>query len=200
LSPKADQAKFQIGPEMWVRLRVVIHDAEGAPVQDEASEIAFVFGYGAVLLALEAALEGAPQGARKSVTLKPEDAFGRRDPAAVLEVLRDEFPADVAAGDVFDADEQQDDPGASGQLAQPVVLRVLEVTPDAVILDRNHPLAGQKVRFDVEVVEVRPADEAEISAAEAALGDPAAAEAPLIPAARLLRGGTRRYERDPSGA
>ena len=47
MSRKPGPAAFQIGPEMWVRLRVMIHDAEGAPVQDEASEIGFVFGYGA---------------------------------------------------------------------------------------------------------------------------------------------------------
>jgi FKBP-type peptidyl-prolyl cis-trans isomerase SlyD len=177
---------------MWVRLRVVVCDAEGAPVQEEPSEIAFVFGYAALLPALEGALEGTPRGAHKSVTLKPEDAFGKRDPKAVLEVLRDEFPDDVAEGDVFDA-EEEDEPGSTG----PVLLRVLEVTPDSVILDRNHPLAGQKVRFDVEVLEVRPAETAEISAAEAAaLGD-SAPEEPLIPAARLLRGGTRRYTKDP---
>ncbi len=178
---------------MWVRLRVVVCDAEGAPVEDEPSEIAFVFGYAAVLPALENALEGTPQGARKSVTLKAEDAFGKRDPKAVLEVLRDEFPEDVAEGDVFDADEEDGPPGATS----PVLLRVLEVTPDSVILDRNHPLAGQKVRFDVEVLEVRPAEAEEISAAEAALAEDFAPATPLIPAARLLRGGTRRYEKGP---
>jgi FKBP-type peptidyl-prolyl cis-trans isomerase SlyD len=178
---------------MWVRLRVVVCDAEGAPVQDEPTEIAFVFGYGALLPALESALEGTPQGGRKSVTLKPEDAFGNRDPNAVLEVLRDEFPDDVAEGDVFDAEEAGEQEGS----ASPVLLRVLEVTPDSVILDRNHPLAGQKVRFDVEAVEVRPAESAEISAAEASLVGDSAPEAPLIPAARLLRGGTRRYTKDP---
>ncbi|HEY6077621.1 MAG TPA: peptidylprolyl isomerase [Polyangiaceae bacterium] len=195
MSRASSSASFQIGPEMWVKLRVVIHDAEGAPVQDEPSEASFVFGFGALLPALEAALEGAPQGARKSITLKPEDAFGVRDPKAVLEVLRDDFPDDVAEGDVFDADED-DGPEAPGGR---VVLRVLEVGPESVILDRNHPLAGQKVRFDVEVLEVRPAEEDEISAAEAALTDAPEAEAPLIPAASLLRGGTRRYTKDPSG-
>jgi FKBP-type peptidyl-prolyl cis-trans isomerase SlyD len=180
---------------MWVRLRVVIHDAEGAPVQDEPSEASFVFGFGALVPALEAALEGAPEGARKSITLGPEDAFGVRDPKAVLEVLRDEFPDDVAEGDVFDADED-DGPDAPGGR---VVLRVLEVGPETVILDRNHPLAGQKVRFDVEVLEVRPAEDDEISAAEAAVAERPEAEEPLIPAASLLRGGTRRYEKDPSG-
>jgi FKBP-type peptidyl-prolyl cis-trans isomerase SlyD len=182
---------------MWVRLRVVIHDAEGAPVQDEPSEASFVFGFGALLPALEVALEGVPEGGTKSVTLKPEDAFGARDPEAVLEVSREEFPEDVAEGDIFDADEDDDGPQAPGG---PVVLRVLEVGPESVILDRNHPLAGQKVRFDVEVLEVRPATEVEISAAEAAMAEPLEAEESLIPAASLLRGGTRRYEKDPSGA
>jgi FKBP-type peptidyl-prolyl cis-trans isomerase SlyD len=173
---------------MWVSLRVLVHDAEGAPVQDEPTEMRFVFGYGALLPAVEQALEGLEAGAKKSGLLKPEDAFGKREPQAVLEVLRDEFPEDVAEGDVFEADEAEG-PDAPGG---PVVLRVLEVKSDSVILDRNHPLAGQKVRFDVEVVEVRPATDAEISAAEDALDDPEPPEPGLIPAASLLRGGTRR--------
>jgi FKBP-type peptidyl-prolyl cis-trans isomerase SlyD len=179
---------FQVGPEMWVRLRVIIRDAEGEAVQDEPAETSFVFGFGGTLPALEAGLEGLPQGAKKSIHLKPEDAFGERDPKAVLEVLRDEFPEDVAEGDVFDADEDEGD----GPAGMPVLLRVLEVTPDTVILDRNHPLAGQKVRFDVEVVEVRPAEQSEISAAESALFDHDDPKEALIPAASLLRGGSRR--------
>jgi len=187
---------FQVGPEMWVRLSVVTCDAEGAPVEDAPIETSFVFGYGALLPALELGIEGLPQGAKKSLSVKPEDAFGVRDPKAVLEVLRDEFPDDVAEGDVFDADEDDGDEAPGGM----VLLRVLEVTPETVILDRNHPLAGQKVRFDVEVLEVRPADEAEISAAESAILADEPQAAPLIPAASLLRGGTRRYTKDPSGA
>lgn len=178
---------FQVGPEMWVRLRVVIRDAEGEPVQDQPTEASFVFGFGSLLPALEAGIEGMMPGQKRSVVLKPVDAFGERDPKAVLEVLRDEFPEDVAEGDVFDADEDE-----GGPETLPVLLRVLEVTPDSVILDRNHPLAGQKVRFDVEALEVRPAEESEISAAEAALLDPEEPKEALIPVASLLRGGTRR--------
>ena len=195
MSQRRKPGGFQIGPEMWVRLRVVICDAEGAAVEDAPSEASFVFGYGALLPALEMGIEGLPEGAKKSLTIKPEDAFGLRDPKAVLEVLRDEFPSDVAEGDVFDADED-DGPEAPGGM---VLLRVLEVTPETVILDRNHPLAGQKVRFDVEVLEVRPAEEAEILAAEAAVLADGPPLTPLIPVASLLRGGSRRYEKDPSG-
>ncbi len=196
MSGRGQSQGFQIGPEMWVRLSVMIHDAEGEAVQAEPTETSFVFGFGSLVPALEAGIEGMPQGAKKSLTLKPEEAFGVRDPKAVLEVLRDDFPDDVTEGDVFDAeaDDSADAPGGM------VLLRVLEVTPESVILDRNHPLAGQKVRFDVDVLEVRPADESEISAAEAAVMATESAEAPLIPVASLLRGGTRRYEKDPSGA
>jgi FKBP-type peptidyl-prolyl cis-trans isomerase SlyD len=196
VSGRGKREGFQIGPEMWVRLSVMIHDAEGEAVQAEPTETSFVFGFGSLVPALEAGIEGLPQGAKKSLTLKPEDAFGVRDPKAVLEVLRDDFPDDVAEGDVFDA-EEDDSADAPGGM---VLLRVLEVTPESVLLDRNHPLAGQKVRFDVEVLEVRPAEDSEILAAEAAVTAEESAEAPLIPVASLLRGGTRRYEKDPSGA
>ena len=178
---------------MWVRLRVMIHDGEGEPVQAEPTESEFVFGLSSLLPALESGIEGLTVGARKSLTLKPREAFGERDPKAVLEVLRDEFPADVAPGDVFDA-EEDDSADAPGGM---VLLRVLEVTPETVVLDRNHPLAGQRVRFDVEVLEVRPAEDDEILAAERALRDPEGPQETLIPAASLLRGGTRRYEKDP---
>ncbi|RYZ04998.1 MAG: peptidylprolyl isomerase [Myxococcales bacterium] len=187
MSGRGRDSAFQIGPEMWVRLRVVIRDAEGEVVQEEPTETSFVFGFGGTLPALEASIEGLPQGATKSVYVKPAEAFGERDPGAVLEVLRDEFPEDVAPGDVFEAEEDE----GEGPTGTPVLLRVVDVTPEAVVLDRNHPLAGQRVRFDVEVVEVRPADEAEISAAEAALLDPGEHKETLIPAASLLRGGPR---------
>lgn len=185
---RSSNAGFQVGPEMWVRISVVVRDAEGEVVQEEPAETSFVFGFGGTLPALEAGIEGLPQGTKKSLFVKPADAFGERDPKAVLEVLRDEFPEDVAAGDVFDAEEDEDLDNPGGM----VTLRVLEVTPDTVILDRNHPLAGQKVRFDVEVLEVRPAEEHEISAAEAAVLAQDGPQETLIPAASLLRGGTRR--------
>lgn len=196
MSQRSDAEGFQVGPEMWVRVSVMIHDAEGERVQDEPHEASFVFGYGALLPELEAGIEGLPQGGKRSVTLKPEAAFGERDPKAVLEVLRDGFPEDVAEGDVFDAEEDEGSDAPGGM----VLLRVLEVTPETVILDRNHPLAGQKVRFDVQVLEVRPAEDAQISAAESALLAEDGPDPALIPAASLLRGGTRRYEKDPSGA
>ena len=65
---------------------------------------------------------------------------------------------------------------AEGPDGEPVAMRVLEVRADAFVVDTNHPLAGQNVRFEVEVSSVRPANEAEIAAAQAELEDAIAEE------------------------
>jgi FKBP-type peptidyl-prolyl cis-trans isomerase SlyD len=175
---------YQLGPGVWTRLKYRAFDAEGEALEPEAVETGCVFGYGALLPGLEAALAGKRAGARIAVELEPRDAFGRRDPARLVEVERDEFPPDVAPGDRFDA--EQDD-------GTPIVLSVLEVAENCVVLDLNHPLAGQRVRFEVEVLEARPASADELALAEAALqGEPEGPEEPLIDPARLLRRGSRR--------
>lgn len=195
-SKRKATAGYQVGPGMWTKLEYRVFDAEGEAVEDQSSELGFVFGYGAILPALEAALEGATVGARRSITLAPEDAYGRRDPKATLEVDRDEFPPDARAGDRFEAETED---------GRVVVLRLLEVTPEVVVIDQNHPLAGQRVRFELGVREVRPATPEELAEAERRLAaedaaDPAAEDAPpaLISPQSLLRGPSRRYEKGPA--
>ena len=184
-SSNAHGAAFQIGPGMWVRLRYAARDADGELVEDLEPEIGYVHGYGALLPRLEAALDGHQSGELVQTKLPPEEAFGRRREEAVLELAREEFPDEVAPGDRFEVE------SAEGAL---LVLRVLEVTPEAVIVDANHPLAGQAVSFQLEVLEVRPANDDELSRAEEALEEAEPADGPLIPAASLLRGGSQRYE------
>jgi FKBP-type peptidyl-prolyl cis-trans isomerase SlyD len=193
-------SSYQVGPGMWTVLGYRVFDAEGEQVEDAASELGFVFGYGAILPRLEAILEGAGEGARRSVLLAPDDAYGRRNPKATVEVDRSEFPPDVEEGDRYEAETQD------GCL---IVLRVLSVTPEVVVIDQNHPLAGQRVRFELTVREVRPASAAEVRQAEERLAadqsrDQAAQEpgsdapGPLIPAQSLLRGPSQRYEKGPA--
>lgn len=175
---------------MLVRLSYRVFDAEGEQVGEgePAAPLGAIFGYGELLPALERALDGKTTGERATLELAPREAYGERDPKALIEVDREEFPADVAPGDRFEA--ERDEGGI-------VVLKVLDVTEDAVVVDLNHPLAGQKVRYELEVVEVRPATPGELEQAVFRLEAP---EAPgpegLIPLGRLLTGGRRRYEDD----
>jgi FKBP-type peptidyl-prolyl cis-trans isomerase SlyD len=177
--------RFQVGPETLVSLRYAVFDAEGEAVDAPLEPVEVVFGMGLLLPGLEQAIDGLYAGDKKSVRLAPEQAYGRRDPTALIEVDRDDFPADVAPGDRFEAETEQ------GEL---VILRVLEVLEDAVVVDTNHPLADQTVRFDLEIVGVRPATEAEIAAVIARLEAAESPDQSLVPPGRLLRGGGQRYE------
>jgi len=178
---KVAERGFKLGPGVWTRLAYRVFDAEGELVEGAGGELGLVFGYGVLLPALEARLEGLGAGAKRSIELAPRDAYGERNLTRQLEVSREDFPPDVAPGDRYELERED---------GSELVVRVLAVEDDVVVLDTNHPLAGQRVRFDIEVLEARTATREELEIAEAALtadeGDAEPAE-PLIPAVDLLR-------------
>jgi len=166
-----------------VTLEYEVFDADGEHVGGSRGACDVVLGYGQLLPAVEREIEGLWPGEQKSVRVKAADAYGERDPDAWIELERDEFPEDVAAGDSYEAE------GEDGVV---VVLQVLEVSEDRVVVDQNHPLAGQALRVEVRVQATRAATAEELEAAESALeGDGFEAQSPVIPADRLLRGPTR---------
>jgi FKBP-type peptidyl-prolyl cis-trans isomerase SlyD len=174
---------YQIGPGMWARLGYQVFDAEDALVETGESELCCLIGYGVLFPALEEKLEGMDAGEQRTVLLRPEQAFGARNPGAQVEVERAEFPVDVAAGDCYEAEDER---------GRPVLLQVLDVSDEGVLVDSNHPLAGQTLRFEVEAREVRPATELELAEAERRLSAQQSEPEPLITPESLLRGPTRR--------
>jgi FKBP-type peptidyl-prolyl cis-trans isomerase SlyD len=174
------QPSFQVGPGTVVHVSYQLFDAEGELVETSEGELelAFLFGYGQLAPALEQALAGARVGEERRLKLTPRQAFGERDPEQILHVERAEFPPELAVGDEFEA---EDESGDSRSLV------VLEVTEDTVVLDSNHPLAGQAVTVSLQVEAVRPARGDEISAAEIALESLGFDGESLLPASRLVR-------------
>ncbi len=180
-----------VGPGTWVKLHYAVRDADGEVVAEETIER--LFGFGQLLPSIEQAIGGASPGSSKTARLRSEDGFGQRDPAAVVEVERAEFPPDADAGDHFQAED------AEGNF---VLLTVLDVNDERVVVDQNHPLAGQSLAVDLDILDVRVADSEEIQAAETALLSAAQPDISLIPTQALLAGGQRRYEdvNSPEGA
>jgi FKBP-type peptidyl-prolyl cis-trans isomerase SlyD len=184
-------AGFQIGPGTVVALGYELFDAEGERVEgsEPGSPLVLLFGYGDTVPALERAIQGLGVGATREVSLEHQDAFGPRDPEAIIEVDRSDLPSDIEPGDELDA-ERSDGQGL-------VPLKVLEILEDVVVLDTNHPLAGQKIRLRVTVEAVRPATPEELAAATERLAHPEASDpGPLLPAERLLRRGRGEPARD----
>jgi FKBP-type peptidyl-prolyl cis-trans isomerase SlyD len=154
-----------IVPDTHVTIRYALFEeepAEGASgTPDEPVTVSYVHGYGQVLPAIEHALEGKAAGVHLTVTAEPEDAFGPHDADGVFEIEKEglEGASDLTAGEEVVAN------GPEGEM----FMRVVEVRDETLLVDTNHPLAGKRVRFEVEVIDVRPATESEIEEAQAEL-------------------------------
>ncbi len=116
----------------------------------------YLHGHGQLIAGLEKELQGMEVGEEKEVTVAPGEGYGERDPNAVEVVPLDIFPADMELTPGMGIQLQD----GSGQVFQAYVV---EVRPDGVVLDFNHPLAGQTLHFNVKVVGVRPATEEELA-------------------------------------
>lgn len=176
---------YQAGPGLWVEIAASVYDADDEPVDGAEDAFGFVFGFGQALPGIERALEGHVAGDRVSIVLSPHEAYGQRDESLVVAVAREELADDVRPGDRIEVED------AHGAI---LVLRVLELDEEEARVDFNHPLAGQKVRYETRILQVRPATDGEIEAAERALDENEAQTSELLPPERLLRGAGRGYE------
>ena len=110
----------------------------------------FRLGDGSLSAALEGALLGLKAGETKQFTLAPEEAFGGVSPDLIQYFSRRDFidagEPEVGAIMLF---------SGMGGSEMPGVIR--EVSGDSITVDFNHPLAGRRIQFDVEVLEIDPA-------------------------------------------
>ncbi len=114
----------------------------------------YLHGAGNIIPGLEAALLGKKAGDKLNVSIEPEHAYGLIDENMVQVVSKKMFEGmDVEIGMQFHADVSY----GSG------VITITAIDGDDVTIDGNHPLAGEHLNFDVEVVDVRPATADEIA-------------------------------------
>ncbi|HZW03561.1 MAG TPA: peptidylprolyl isomerase [Anaerolineaceae bacterium] len=145
-----------VADEMVVSLDYTL-TVEGQTVDSsrETEPIEFLQGYGNIIPGLEKELYGMAPGDSKQITVAAKDGYGERDPEAVIDVPRSEFPADIPLTPGVELQMQNVD----GDVLTAVIL---EAGTESVKLDFNHPLAGRDLHFDVTVIALRPATEEEI--------------------------------------
>ncbi len=101
-------------------------------------------GQGQLIPGFENGLIDMTIGEMKTIEIEPENAYGDINPQLVSEVLLTQVPEGVKAGDMLQGQNQ----------FGPVNVVVKEIKEETVVLDMNHPLAGKKLIFDLEVVSV----------------------------------------------
>ena len=107
----------------------------------------FVIGSGQMIPAFEQSVIGMEPGESKTVNIPAAQAYGLHNPQAMVEVERSEFPAGMPleVGSVVQGNAPN---------GEQVPFTVVEVTASLVTLDRNHPLAGKDLTFEIKLLQV----------------------------------------------
>ncbi|SUD89855.1 FKBP-type peptidyl-prolyl cis-trans isomerase [Psychrobacter phenylpyruvicus] len=145
-----------IAKDTAVRFNYILKDESGNVIdQSQGEPLAYLHGHNNIIPGLEKELEGKSAGDSLTAVIEPADAYGEYQEQAVQQVPRANFQGvdNIQPGMQFQSE-------AEGQV---MLVTVTEVNDDTVTVDANHPLAGKKLSFDVEIIEVRAATEDELN-------------------------------------
>lgn len=123
-------------------------DECGCGCGHETGPMVLTIGAGDFFPQVEEALVGMAPGEKKTVVVAAVDAFGEYDTEKVFNVPRSDMPEDLKpeVGDALTLTNDDD---------EEIEVTVVEVNDESVTFDTNHPLAGEDLTFEIELVEVR---------------------------------------------
>jgi FKBP-type peptidyl-prolyl cis-trans isomerase SlyD len=149
----------------FVELAYELRDEAGELVEhsEEDGPMVYLHGNEEIPAKIESELEGHGVGDELHVALEAGVAYGEYNPDGIVTVPREQFPpdAEIVPGDWIDVT-LADQEGKEPEDAESLEMRVVEISPEAIVLDANHPLAGKACTFDLKVVSVRQGSEEEI--------------------------------------
>ena len=139
-----------------VTLEYEVRNVDGQPLEEADAKMAYLHGgFGGIFPKVEEALEGQEVGHEFEVTLDPDDAFGEYDAELMRVEPRDTFPEILEVGMQFEGV-----PGDNEDEAR--IYTVTDIAADQVVVDANHPWAGERLWFRCVVKDVRRATPEEL--------------------------------------
>lgn len=110
--------------------------------------LTFTLGTGQVIPGFDSGVLGMEPGETRTIDIPADHAYGSYEEGLTVQVDRSQFPEGVEPeiGQRFEVGQ------ADGST---VVVTVSDVTPSSITLDANHPLAGEDLTFDIQLMEIR---------------------------------------------
>jgi FKBP-type peptidyl-prolyl cis-trans isomerase 2 len=135
------------GDKVKVHYHGKLTNGETFDSSEGRSPLEFEVGGGMVIKGFDDGVTGMVIGEKKTVNIPFNEAYGPRNPEMIIEFPKDRFPTDME----IEAGMPLMMSGGNGEQFQVVVTEIKEAS---VMLDANHPLAGQDLVFDIELVEI----------------------------------------------
>lgn len=148
---------MKISKDRVVCMDYTIRLGNGRVVESSVGQepLTYMHGRRQIVPGVERAIEGLESGALLEVVVPPSEAYGDRDPTGVFVVPRTAFPAgeEIGPGMMF---------SASRPDGKSITFRVVEANDELVLVDTNHPLAGETLHISIHVHTVRSATSDEL--------------------------------------
>ncbi|MGE5401125.1 MAG: FKBP-type peptidyl-prolyl cis-trans isomerase [Ignavibacteriales bacterium] len=147
-----------IKPNQVVTVNYSLKDENGEILDATTKEqpFAFLSGQNQILPKLEEEISTMIIGSKKQIVLSPEEAYGEYQPESVQVVNRSNFPegSKLEEGMEFVANTPD---------GQQLPFIITKIEGDDITLDFNHPLAGETLTFDLELLDIRDATAEELT-------------------------------------
>lgn len=140
-------AQVKTGDKVKVHYHGKLTNGETFDSSAGREPLEFEVGAGMVIKGFDDGVTGMNTGEKKTLNIPFDEAYGPRNPEMMVEFPKDKFPSDM---ELEVGSQLMMNNGAGQQF--PVV--VTEIKEEVVLLDANHPLAGQDLIFDIELVEI----------------------------------------------
>lgn len=139
-------AEAKAGDTVRVHYTGTLGDGSEFDTSRGREPLEFTVGEGQVIPGFDEAVTGMQPGEEKRVTIPADEAYGQRRPEMVGTIRREQFPPGIhpAVGQQLQMSQQ----------GHTFVVTVTGVSDDEVTLDANHPLAGEDLTFQLELVEI----------------------------------------------
>jgi FKBP-type peptidyl-prolyl cis-trans isomerase 2 len=142
-----NMAHVQQGDTVKVHYTGKLDDGTVFDTSQDRESLEFTLGKGQLIPGFEDAVIGMNPGQSKTVEIPSEQAYGPYHKEVVMEIPRDQFPENLNP----EIDQQLQIQQENGQV---FLVRVTDVEESTVTLDANHPLAGQDLTFDIQLIDI----------------------------------------------
>ncbi len=140
-------AQVKSGDKVKVHYHGKLTNGETFDSSEGRAPLEFEVGSGMVIKGFDDGVTGMVVGDKKTINIPFDEAYGPRQPEMIVEFPKEKFPKDM---ELELGMQLMMNNGADQQF--PVV--VTQIKEEVVVLDANHPLAGQDLVFDIELVEI----------------------------------------------
>lgn len=140
-------SKVKDGDTVKVHYTGTLEDGSVFDTSEEREPLEFTLGQGQLIPGFEKAVKGMSVGDSAEVDIPSEEAYGEAREDLIISVPKNQLPDDVEPQVGMQLQVNQQD-------GQPIPVRITEVGDEELKLDANHPLAGEDLTFQIELVDI----------------------------------------------